>query len=105
MENITFIAGQTRAINLYKNTRSKLLKCCANIYFSKQWLAKRVILSYADIKFHNTSPVAQFTSKKAQISRIKDEIKFLFKKKEKLNRELYEHHLKAAKEWGGMWQR
>ena len=28
----------------------------------------------------------------------------MFKKKDKLNRELYELHLKAAKEWGGMWQ-
>jgi len=28
----------------------------------------------------------------------------LFKKKDKINRELYELHLKAAKEWGGMWQ-
>jgi len=28
MENIKLIAGQARAINLYKNTRSKLLKCC-----------------------------------------------------------------------------
>jgi len=79
MENIKFIAGQARAINLYKNTRSKLLKCCANVCFNKQCLAKRVVPSYANIKCQNTSPVAQFTSKKAQITRIKDEIRFLFK--------------------------
>ena len=104
MENIEFIAGQARAINLFRKTRCKLLKCCADICFSKQCLAKRLIPSYANIKSQNTSPVAQFTSKKAQITRIKDEIKFLFKKKEELNRELYEHHLRAAEEWGGMWQ-
>jgi len=65
---------------LYENTRSKLLKCSANTYFNKQCIAKKVIPSYANIKFLNTSPVAQFASKKAQTTRIKDEIKFLFKK-------------------------
>jgi len=62
-----------------------------------------VIPKYANINFQNTSPVTQFTSKKAQTTCIKDEIKFLYKKKENLNRELYEHHLKAAKEWDRMW--
>ena len=61
MENIKFIAGQARSINLYKNTRSKLLKCCANVCFKKQYFAKRVISSYASIKFPNTSPLAQST--------------------------------------------
>ena len=102
MENFKFIAGQASSINQYKNTRSKLLKCCANIYSNKQCLAKKIIPNYAKLKFHNTSPAAQLTSKNAQSTRIKDEIKFLFVKKDKLNRELYEHHLKAAK-WVGMW--
>jgi hypothetical protein len=38
-----------------------------------------------------------------QIIRIKDEIKFLHKKKDKLNQDLYYVHLKAAKEWGRLW--
>ena len=80
MENIKFIAGQARSITLYENTRSKFLKRSANTYFNKQCLAKKVIPSYANIKFQNTSPVAQFRSKKAQITRIKDDIKHLFKK-------------------------
>jgi len=63
MENIKLIAGQARTVNLYKNTRCKLLKYCANIYFNKQCLAKKVIPNYANIKFQNNSPVAQFTSK------------------------------------------
>jgi hypothetical protein len=64
---------------------------------------KKVIPKYANTKFQNSSPVAQFSFKKAQSTRIKDEIKFLYKKKENLNRELYERYLKAAKEWGKMW--
>jgi hypothetical protein len=43
------------------------------------------------------------TQKKVHIIRIKDEIKFLYKKKQKLNKGLYNAHLKAALEWGNMW--
>ena len=35
--------------------------------------------------------------------RIKDEIKFLYKKNQKLNNDLYKIHLKAAQEWGNSW--
>jgi hypothetical protein len=62
-----------------------------------------VIPKYAKTKFASTSPAAHVTTKKAQRTRVKDEIKFLFKKKEKLNYELYNTHLKSAQEWGGMW--
>jgi hypothetical protein len=82
---------------LFKNTRSKLLKCCANIYFNRQCLTNKVVPKYANIKFPNTSPSAHVTTKKAQVARIKDEIMFLHKKKDTLNCELYDIHLKAAK--------
>ena len=49
-----------------------------------------------------TSPASQMTQKEVHIIRIKDEIKFLHKKKQKLNRDLYNAHLKAAQEWGNM---
>jgi len=66
MENIKFIVGQTSSINRYKNTRSKLLKC-ANIYFNRQCLAKKIIPNYAKRKFQKTSPAAQLTSKFAYV--------------------------------------
>jgi hypothetical protein len=63
-----------------------------------------VIPKYANLKFTNTSPAAQVTGNKAQILRVKNEIKFLFKRKERLNRELYTVHMKAAaNEWESMW--
>jgi hypothetical protein len=43
-----------------------------------------------NIRIANTSPASQTTAKKAQLIRIKDEIKFLYKKKEKLK-------------WGSTW--
>jgi hypothetical protein len=74
MENIKLPASQAKSVYLYKNIRSKLLKCCANIYFNKQSLVKKVIPKDADLQFKNNSPASQVTSKKAQIMRIKDEI-------------------------------
>jgi len=38
MNNIKLLAIQAHQVNRYKNTRSKLQKCCANIYFNKQCL-------------------------------------------------------------------
>jgi purine nucleoside phosphorylase len=42
-----------------------------------------VIPKYANTKFANTSPAAHITTKKAQITRVKDEVKFLYKKGKK----------------------
>ena len=51
--HISFLAAQAKSINLYKNLRTKLMKCCANIYFNKLCLAKKVIPNYATIKPRN----------------------------------------------------
>ena len=48
----------------------------------------------ANRNFANASPVSQVATKKVQVICIKDEIKLLFRKKEKLNLELYRAHLK-----------
>ena len=65
---------------LYKNIRSKLLKCSASIYFNKQCLVKKVIPKNANLNFKNNSPASQVTARKAQMVHIKYEIKFLFKR-------------------------
>jgi hypothetical protein len=62
-----------------------------------------VIPKYAQIKVPNTSPASRNTTKKIQIMRIKDEIKFLYKKKEKLDLELYRCHIQAANKWEHIW--
>lgn len=33
-------ASQAQSINLYKNLRTKVMKCCENIYFDRQCLIK-----------------------------------------------------------------
>jgi 5'-3' exonuclease len=70
MNNIKQLASQAQLINRYKSTRSKLQKCCANIYFNKQCLANKIVPNYANIKIANTSPAAQMITKIPQITRI-----------------------------------
>ena len=79
MASIKFIASQARTIFQYKNTRTKTLKCCANIYFNIQCLIKKCIPGYANIKLPNTSRAARITQKKVHIMRINDEIRLLYK--------------------------
>jgi hypothetical protein len=50
-----------------------------------------------------TSKAAYVTQEKARITRIKDKIKFLYKKKDQLNRKLYRTHLEVAQQWGNTW--
>jgi len=38
MTSIKFIASQARIIFRYKSTRTKALKCCANIYFNTPYV-------------------------------------------------------------------
>jgi len=38
MASIKFVACQARSIKHYKNLRTKMMKCCANIYFNRQCL-------------------------------------------------------------------
>jgi hypothetical protein len=64
MTKVKSVVLQVNSVNLYKNCRSKLLKCCANIYFNKQCLLKKVIPKYTKIKFGNSSPAAHVTTKK-----------------------------------------
>jgi hypothetical protein len=103
MAFIKFIASQAHTTNQYKNTRTKVLKFWANIYFNQQCLTKKIVPNYANIKILHTSPATQVTQKKVHITRIKDEIKFLYRKKQKLNNDLYKIHLKPAQEWSNMW--
>ena len=43
MAPIKTLASPAKSINLYKNLRTKFMKCCANIYFNRQCLIRKVI--------------------------------------------------------------
>ena len=85
MPRFKFAASQAKCIYLYKNLRTKVQRRCANIYFNHQSLKQGVIPKYAQIKVPFTSPASMSTQKKMQISRIREEIRFIYKKKDKLD--------------------
>jgi hypothetical protein len=98
MNSFKLLVSQAQNINKYKKLRTKFAKCCANIYFNKQCLYSKVIPNFVQLKFPNTSSASRSATKKMQTMRLKDENKFLHKKKEQLNRELYRSHIQAANE-------
>ena len=79
MAPIKVLASHVQSINLYKNVRIKVMKCCASIYINRQYLIKKVIPKYANINIPYTPPASNITQKKIQTIRLKDEIKFLYK--------------------------
>ena len=101
--NIKIHASQSKTIYNYKSLKLKVLNCNANIYFNKQCLNNNFIPTYAKINIKNNSKAATITKEKAQKIRLKEEIKFLYKKKEHLNGTLYKSNLEAAHEWGNIW--
>jgi len=43
MVSVKFMACQVRSVIHYKNLRTKFMNCCANIYFNRQCLSKKVL--------------------------------------------------------------
>jgi len=103
MPSLKLAACQAKSFYLYNNLRTEIQRCCSNIYFNRRCLKQGLIPEYAQIKIPYTSPASIITQKKTQVSRLKEEIKFLSKKNDKLNKFLYRTHLQAAQEWGKTW--
>ena len=81
MASVKFTVSQARSIYQYKNLKVKVLKCCADIFFNRQCLTKKIIPNYANIKVPVTYPTSRITQNKIHNIRLKDEIKFLHRKK------------------------
>jgi hypothetical protein len=60
-------ASHAKITNAYKNLKTKLIECNANIYFNKQCLDQKVISAFARLKVPHTSPASIITQRKAQI--------------------------------------
>ena len=104
MPTIKLVASQAKCTKQYKNLRVKVLKCCVNIYFNRQCMKRDIISKYARVKIPYASPAAKVTQKKAQLTRLREEIKYLYGKKDLLNQSLYKVHLQTASEWGRSWE-
>ena len=104
MNHLKIINASPGPVHEYENVTRTLFNCNANIYFNRQCHQKGLTLNFAKIKIPISSPAAKSTQRKTQGLRIKDEIKYLYMKKQQLNHRLYYLHLSLAKTWGNTWQ-
>jgi hypothetical protein len=89
-------ASHASSIYRYMNTKLKLLNCNANTYFNKKCLGLNLTPICAQTKI-KINPHKKIVNKKMidkfQRTRIKNEIKFWYTKKQYLNKVLYNLHL------------
>ena len=103
MLHIKVLYASQILIRQFENLKKKLHNCNACIYFNRKCLSKGLTPSYAKIRIPNTSPAHKHTQRKVSTLRIKDEIKFLYCKKQKLNLAIYQIHLNLANLWNNLW--
>ena len=88
-------ADQANAVYKYKSLKTKILKTDLNIRFIKKCLRHNVTPKFATINIRNTSIAASNTKIKVQKLWLKEEIKGLYKKKNYLNKLLFNAHLRV----------
>jgi hypothetical protein len=59
--------------------------------------------NYARIKIPITSPASKYAQQKTYALRIKDEIKYLHSKKQQLNQQLLQLHIRLVNSWNKLW--
>jgi hypothetical protein len=96
-------AKRAKLLNNFKNTKGKLLRTNAAIWFNKMCRIRQVKPNYINIRI-NRQKQDERTTTQAIRYRITQEIKFLYRKKQHLNNQLYTGHLKCAQLYNGMWQ-
>jgi hypothetical protein len=96
-------AKQAKHIYEYKNIKRRLHKTTAAIWYNKTCKEKQISPNYISIKINGNNRQSTNTLKAATQYRIKQEIKFLYIKKQKLNEQLYNKHLQCASLWPNYW--
>ena len=104
MTHLKIVKASLGSIHKYQNLKRRLYNCNANIYFNRQCLKRELTPNYANIKIPNTSPARKHTQQKIPVIRIKDEIRYLYSKKQELNQQIFHLHLALAHAWGNTWQ-
>jgi len=75
----------------------------AAIWFNKPCTEKEIRPNYIHIKINGNNKQCQNTMRTAIRTRVNQEIKFLYFKKQQLNTQLYKLHLKCANYWKNTW--
>jgi hypothetical protein len=90
-------AQQAKIYNTYKNIRLKLLKTNASMWFNKTCKIKGLKPDYFNIRINGNNLQDRRTTQHATRFRINQEIQFLHRKKQHLNKQLYHLHLEGKK--------
>jgi hypothetical protein len=102
--NIKFMdAKQASDTYKYKNTKRKLYRTNAAIWYNKVCRQKQLIPTYINISINGTNKQCQRTHKAATKYRINQEIKFLYIKKQNINEQLYKLTSKCSDSWQKLW--
>jgi hypothetical protein len=89
-QNIKFVsAQQAKQIYQYRNTKEKLHKTNAAVWFNKACKYKQLTPNYISVKIKGNNPQYRKTIKAAILYCLNQELKFLYVKKQKLNEQLY----------------
>jgi hypothetical protein len=95
---------QAKLLNIYKNTKHKLLKANAAIWFNTICRTRQLKSHYINIRISGHNRRSQLTTTAVHRFRITQELKVLYCKKQRLNQLLYTSHLQYSAYYGGMWQ-
>jgi hypothetical protein len=98
MNNIKFIkARQAKEIYQYKNTKEKLHNTNAAIWYNKICKVQNLTPKYISIKVNGRNKQSHNTLQTAIKTRINQELKYLYVKKQKLKRQLKIVHVSDFK--------
>jgi len=92
-------AQQAKPDSNYKNTKLEALKTNAAVWFNEMCKIKQPKPNYINIKIIGQKPQDKKTTINAIRSRINQEIKFLYRKKQHLNHRLYCLYLEGAHQY------
>jgi hypothetical protein len=85
-------------------TQKENYRTIAAIWYNKTCTERQITPKYISIRVNGNNKQSLKTVQNAIRFRINQEIKFLCIKKQKLNEQLYNAHLKCANTWNNNWQ-
>jgi hypothetical protein len=102
--NVKFInAQQAKSAYNYRNTKEKLHKTLASIWFNKICKMEQLTPKYIHVTVNGNNRKSLNTKNAAVKYRINQELKYLYKKKFFLNKQLYVTHRECANYWQDAW--
>ena len=91
-------ARQASVVYKYKYVKIKMLKVPQYFKFNKMCIQMNIIPKYARININSRTPAALKTKQIAEKMWLTQEIRQLYKNKNRLNTDLYKAHLEMLKE-------